>query len=204
MLDYQNRECARLRQTQTSGRTIRVFFAIWPSNTVKRQLYSLSDKLEVICSRQRVRAESIHLTLVFLGEMRASELDAICLAANNVKVPAFTFIVDGTRYWKSNRVVYAATSEVPPELSDLVESLKANLAANRFAFDHRDFTPHITLVRKVKPYVLPKSLSSFERPIIWPVREWMLVKSEQASDRSVYTPIKRWALVSDSEINTTL
>jgi 2'-5' RNA ligase len=175
---------------------MRVFFAIWPKDAAWRQLCDLSEKLELVCGGRRTRAESIHLTLIFLGEMETSQLDALCLAANTVKGRAFNFIVEGVRYWKFNRVVYAGTGEVPLELFDLVDSLQDTLSANGFSFDHRAFTPHITLVRKVQRYVLPKPLISLVEPIVWPVSEWILVKSEQASDRSVYTPIGRWPLVS--------
>jgi len=202
MHDYQNRECGRLRQIQTSGRSVRVFFAIWPKDAVWRQLCGLSETLELVCGGRRTRAESIHLTLIFLGDMETSQLDALCLAVNTVKGQAFNFIVDGIRYWKFNRVVYAGAGEVPLELFDLVGSLKDTLSANGFLFDHRAFTPHITLVRKVQPHVLPKSLKSLSEPIVWPVSEWILVKSEQAGDGLVYTPIGRWSLVSDSKINT--
>ena len=196
MPDYQNREYGQLRQVQTLGRSMRVFFAIWPKDEAWRQLCDLSEKLELVCGGRRTRAESIHLTLIFLGEMETSQLDALCLAANTVKGRAFNFIVEGVRYWKFNRVVYAGTGEVPLELFDLVDSLQDTLSANGFSFDHRAFTPHITLVRKVQRYVLPKPLISLVEPIVWPVSEWILVKSEQASDRSVYTPIGRWPLVS--------
>ncbi len=196
MPDYQNREYGQLRQIQTLGRSMRVFFAIWPKDAAWRQLCDLSEKLELVCGGRRTRAESIHLTLIFLGEMETSQLDALCLAANTVKGRAFNFIVEGVRYWKFNRVVYAGTGEVPLELFDLVDSLQDTLSANGFSFDHRAFTPHITLVRKVQRYVLPKPLISLVEPIVWPVSEWILVKSEQASDRSVYTPIGRWPLVS--------
>lgn len=196
MPDYQSREYGQLRQVQTLGRSMRVFFAIWPKDAAWRQLCDLSEKLELVCGGRRTRAESIHLTLIFLGEMETSQLDALCLAANTVKGRAFNFIVDGVRYWKFNRVVYAGTGEVPLELFDLVDSLHDTLSANGFSFDHRAFTPHITLVRKVQRYVLPKPLISLVEPIVWPVSEWILVKSEQASDRSVYTPIGRWPLVS--------
>ena len=196
MHDHQYRESGQLKQIRTSGEPIRVFFAIWPKEAVWRQLCDLSEKLELVCGGRRTRAESIHLTLIFLGEMETSQLDALCLAANTVKGRAFNFIVEGVRYWKFNRVVYAGTGEVPLELFDLVDSLQDTLSANGFSFDHRAFTPHITLVRKVQRYVLPKPLISLVEPIVWPVSEWILVKSEQASDRSVYTPIGRWPLVS--------
>ena len=162
----------------------------------RRQLCGLSERLEVACSGRRMRAEGIHLTLVFLGEMRASQLDMLRFAANTVRGQSFDLIVDRISYWKFNRLVYATAGEVPPRLLKLVDSLKALMSANGFSFDNRTFRPHITLVRKVSLNFLPKSLHYLDIPIIWPVNDWVLVKSEQARDRTVYTPIGRWALTS--------
>lgn len=159
-----------------------------------RQLCDLSEKLEVVCGGRKTVAEDIHLTLIFLGEIETSQLDQLFLVANTVKGRTFNFIVDGIRYWKCNRIVYAGTDEVPLELFDLVSSLKDILSTNGFSFDHRAFTPHITLVRKVQRHVLPNSLIHLKEPIVWPMREWLLVKSERNSDRSVYTSIGRWPL----------
>ena len=196
MHDHQYRESGQLKQIWTSGKSIRVFFAIWPKEAVWRQLYDLSEKVELVCGGRRTRAESIHLTLIFLGEMEISQLHALCLAAKTVRGQVFNFIVEGIRYWKLNRLVYAETGEVPLELFDLVDSLKNTLSAYGISFDHRAFTPHITLVRKAQRHVLPKSLIHLVEPIVWPVNEYILVKSEQASNRSVYTPIGCWPLES--------
>ncbi|NOQ49073.1 MAG: RNA 2',3'-cyclic phosphodiesterase [Nitrosomonadaceae bacterium] len=196
MHDHPYRESGHLKQIRTSGKPIRVFFAIWPKEAVWRQLCDLSEKLELVCGGRRTRAESIHLTLIFLGEMETSQLHALCLAANTVRGQVFNFIVEGIRYWKLNRLVYAETGETPLELFDLVDSLKNTLSAYGISFDHRAFTPHITLVRKAQRHVLPKSLIHLVEPIVWPVNEYILVKSEQASDRSAYTPIGRWSLES--------
>ncbi len=185
-----------LKQVLTSGRSVRVFFAIWPEEAIRRQLCGLSEKLAVASSGRMMREESIHLTLVFLGEVRSSQLDMLRSAANIVKEQSFDFIVDRVSYWKYNRLVYATAGEVPQRLLKLVDSLKALMSANGFLFGNRTFRPHITLVRKVGLNCLPKSLHYLDTPIIWPVNDWVLVKSEQASDRTVYTPIGRWALIS--------
>jgi 2'-5' RNA ligase len=77
MHDHQYRESGQLKQIRTSGEPIRVFFAIWPKEAVWRQLCDLSEKLELVCGGRRTRAESIHLTLIFLGEMETSQLHSL-------------------------------------------------------------------------------------------------------------------------------
>ncbi len=187
--------------TAAGEETVRVFFAIWPDAAAKRQLDELAERLEAVCEGRKVRAENIHLTLVFLGEVSVDRLDALCLAANEARgtgLRAFDFAVEEIRYWKHNHIVYAGTSGIPQELLDLVGALQSALSAAGFSFDHQAYVPHITLVRKARcpaPSIeLKAGLPELVQPVVWPVREWVLVKSEQASGGLVYIPIGRWPL----------
>ena len=63
--------------------TARVFFAIWPDAAAQKRLAELAEQLEAVCDGRKVRAENIHLTLVFLGEVSVDRLDALCQAANS-------------------------------------------------------------------------------------------------------------------------
>ena len=194
----------QVAETNTAVReeTVRVFFAIWPDAAAQRQLAELAERLEADCDGRKVRAENIHLTLVFLGEVSINRLDALCQAANEVQgtgVRAFDFAVEEVRYWKHNRIAYAGTAKVPQGLLDLVNALQSALSAAGFTFDQQaSYVPHITLVRKARcpaPSIeLRTGLPELTQPIVWPVREWVLVKSGQANGRSGYTPIGRWPL----------
>ncbi len=187
--------------TAVGEETIRVFFAIWPDAVAKRQLDELAERLEAVCEGRKVRAENIHLTLVFLGEVSIDRLDALCLAASEAQgtgLRAFDFAVEEIRYWKHNRIAYAGTARIPHELLDLVGALRSALSSAGFSFDHQAYVPHITLVRKARcpaPSIeLRTGLPELVQPVAWPVREWVLVKSEQASGGLVYIPIGRWPL----------
>ena len=187
--------------TAVGEETIRVFFAIWPDAVAKRQLDELAERLEAVCEGRKVRAENIHLTLVFLGEVSVDRLDALCLAAGEAQstgLRAFDFAVEEIRYWKHNRIAWAGTRKIPQELLDLVNALQNSLAAAGFSFDQQAYVPHITLVRKAWCHApstaLRTGLPDLAGPIAWRAREWVLVKSEQTSDGSVYTPIGRWTL----------
>lgn len=191
-------------ETNTAVReeTVRVFFAIWPDVAAQRRLAELAERLETVCDGRKVRAENIHLTLVFLGEVSVDRLDALCQAASEVQgagVRAFNFAIEEIRYWKHNRIAYAGTVRIPQELLDLVSTLQSTLSAARFSFDRQaSYIPHITLVRRARcpapSTELRTGLPELVEPVVWPVREWVLVKSEQANGRSVYLPIGRWSL----------
>ncbi|MEK6707504.1 MAG: RNA 2',3'-cyclic phosphodiesterase [Pseudomonadota bacterium] len=194
----------QVAETNTAVReeTARVFFAIWPDAAAQRRLAELAERLETVCDGRKVRAENIHLTLVFLGEVSVDRLDALCQAANEVQgagVRAFDFAVEEIRYWKHNRIAYAGTVKVSQELLDLVSALQSALSAAGFSFDRQAYVPHITLARKAKcpaPSIeFRTGLPELAQPVVWPVREWVLVKSGQANGRSGYTPIGRWPLV---------
>ena len=175
--------------------TARVFFAIWPDDMAQKQLAALTEQLqaESLCSERRTQAENIHLTLVFLGEVESSKLEALCLAVDGIKSfhsRVFDMVIEEIRYWKHNRIVYAATRNVPQELTDLVNAIQNVLFDAGFSFERRVYKPHITLMRKASCHALPE----LEEPIVWRAREWVLVKSEQISSGSVYIPIGRWSL----------
>lgn len=183
------------RNPDIKEETIRVFFAIWPDDVAQTKLAGLAEQLrgESLCSGRKTKAENIHLTLVFVGEVDASKLEALCLTADGIKdfgARAFDFVVEKIRYWKRNRIVYAAADGVPRELIDLVSALEDALSAAGFSLEQRAYKPHVTLMRDALCQTLPE----LAEPIVWRVREWILVKSEQTSGGPVYTPIGRWPL----------
>ena len=175
--------------------TTRVFFAIWPDDVARKQLAGLAEQLRetALCSGRKTKAENIHLTLVFVGEVDAGKLKVLCRVADEIKdsgACAFDFALEKIRHWKRNRIVYAAAGGIPQELGDLVSALADALSAAGFSLEQRTYKPHVTLMRDA----LCQSLPELAEPIIWRVHEWMLVRSEQTSSGPVYTPIRCWPL----------
>lgn len=174
--------------------TARVFFAIWPDSTAQKQLAALAEQLQAgrFCSGRKTEPENIHLTLVFVGEVDASELDALCLVADEVRdnACAFDVVIEHIRYWKHKGIAYAAPGNVPRELEDLVTALQDALSAAGFSIEQRTYKPHITLMRKASCNAMPHLAA----PIFWKAREWILVKSTQTGNGSVYNAIRRWPL----------
>lgn len=181
----------RTMPSDEAKKTARVFFALWPDQRAQEQLGELAQRLQSACGGRSTRTETIHLTLVFLGEVAISRLDALRRAADAIKANGFDLTIDEVRYWKHNRIACAGTRKIPQELLDLVNALQNSLTAAGFSFDQQAYVPHITLVRKAGCHDLPDSVE----PIAWRAREWVLVKSEPASGGSVYTSIGRWPLM---------
>lgn len=179
----------------SAGRAYRIFFAIWPDKDAQKQLAGLAKqlRLESLCGGRKIKAENIHLTLVFVGKVYPDRLEVLRNVADRAKQSeslAFDLVVDEVRYWKHNRIVYMAPGKVPQELVNLEKALRDAISAAGFPLEQRAYAPHITLMRNAFCPALPE----LAEPVAWRVREWMLVKSEQTSNGSAYTPIGCWPL----------
>ncbi|SFP79539.1 2'-5' RNA ligase [Nitrosomonas cryotolerans] len=172
------------------NRTVRIFFAIWPDEAVRKQLAHLAKRSVLISGGRGVKIEAIHLTLVFLGEVNVNRVDDLCSIAKGVIAKSFDFSIDEIYYWKQNRIICAGMKQYSPELLILVDSLRNVLSDAGFLFDRRDYRPHITLVRRAV-YPVEYNLT---RPISWRIHEWTLMQSKQTDSGVYYIPLDRWSL----------
>lgn len=170
--------------------TARMFFALWPDGEVRRQLDQAASALHKACGGRRTKAETIHLTLVFLGEIPVERLDRLRSAAAAIDGRRFCMEIDRLGYWKHNRIAWAAPRQCPADLTSLVDALENGLSGEGFRFDRRPYSPHITLVRKA----LCRETVPLPETARWEVSEFVLVQSALASGGSVYTVIGRWPL----------
>ena len=84
---------------------------------------------------EKYKPENIHLTLVFVGEVDSGKLAALCRAADGIKgsdARAFDVIIEEIRYWKHNRIVYAATRQIPQNLMNLVRCFTGRFSVPGF------------------------------------------------------------------------
>lgn len=178
-------------------KTSRVFFALWPDDAVRSKLGMAAAQLHKVCGGRRTRAESIHLTLVFLGEVERARLDELRAAAARVKGASFVVRLTRLGGWTHNRIAWAAPEETPPPMTQLVADLHAELESAGFRFDARRFLPHVTLIRKADCRAnIPLDL------IEWQAGEFVLVRSVATERSSGYEIIGRWLL--DSQVDALL
>jgi 2'-5' RNA ligase len=133
------------------------------------------------------RADTIHLTLAFLGDTGAARAEAAIAAARRVRATRTALAIEQAAYWKHNRIVCVGPRETDPSLAD---ALCAELRAEGFMIEARPFKAHVTLLRKAGPGPLPEL-----PPIDWPVRSFVLVRSELSAKGSAYRVVQEFALV---------
>lgn len=174
-----------------SGSKQRVFFAVWPDAAVRSALAAWQPALKQLCGGRTMRADTLHLTLVFIGEMAADRLEVLTLAAQEVCAEGFEICFDEARYWGHNHILYAAPGVTPAPLQHLVVELEASLRRHRFDFEAREYQPHVTLGRNThwSDEALPDML-----PVRWSVSEFVLLESVPENAASAYRILARFPL----------
>lgn len=163
----------------------RVFFALWPAPALATQLYALG----IGCKGRAMRVEDLHLTLAFIGEVDAAQLETLQAIAARLTLPRCELVIDQLGYWRHNRILWAGCRELPPVLRDFVTSLHTALREAGFALDERDFAAHITLLRDAKDMPAEPAIA----PLRWPVEGWELAVSARRDDGRRYRRLADWS-----------
>lgn len=169
----------------------KVFFALWPGKAQREALADWQPTLRASCGGRPMRADSLHCTLVFLGNVATRRLEALKLAAEEVQAKPFSVMFDRAAYWGHNHIVYGGPSVTPPELSDLVTCVQASLRRHRFRYEHRDYVPHITLLRHAKWGETPLPAVP---AVSWPANEFALLQSLPQDAGTHYEVLARFPL----------
>ena len=143
-----------------------------------------------------MRGETLHNTLVFIGEVELYGLEVLQLAAQEVGGEGFELRFDEARYWGHNHIVYAAPRQVPQQLAQLADALEQRLAAHRFKFaSHHlvshEYKPHVTLLRNAHWSDAPLPAM---QPVSWQIRDFALVQSAPRGGLMDYRVLARFPL----------
>jgi 2'-5' RNA ligase len=167
----------------------RLFFALWPDEATRRALWQLGGRLHQVWSGRRVKPDTLHMTLVFLGDTPVERIGELREIGAAMATRKFGLSLEQAACWRHNKVGYLSPAESPPELLQLVYGLEDRLEAGGFAFDERPFKPHLTLLRNTRC----TTQVPFE-PIVWAVEEYVLVSSSTTERGPTYELLGRWPL----------
>ena len=168
----------------------RLFLALWPGEAVAGALDAAGLEAQRLCGGRRMRRDTLHLTLVFLGDVEASRVPGLVDALGAVEGDAFRLQLDTFGYWRHNHIVWAGCAERPAALDGLVQALRSRLAALDLSVAETGFVPHVTLLRKA---AMAGALPAFG-PIAWPVAEFVLMESCRSDAGARYRRLAGWRL----------
>lgn len=171
-------------------------------NTLRRRIERLARMIPEV---RWADPASLHVTLVFLGELDDTQLDAATQAAATVAGAHAPFSLElaslGTfGSARSPRVIWVGLAGEKARLLSLQAAVADDLAARGFSREERPFSPHLTLARVKKP-LSDDSLAAlahvqYEAPpdAAWRADAIAVMKSELLHSGARYTRLSCWPL----------
>lgn len=172
----------------------RVFFALWPDEEVARQFDEAGRKAHQLLGGRRMRRETLHLTLAFIGDIAPERLAALHEIAGAIRLPPFDTVFDRLQCLPRKKIAWVSAGAPPTALLELAASLNAQLKAAGFRTEERPFAVHVTLLRNAR---CGTAQPDADLRVDWPVRDFVLVESELRPEGASYRIIGRWQLASD-------
>jgi len=126
--------------------SLRLFLALWPDAACLARLVDHADRWSWPASARRTRAERMHVTLHFIGEVPARRLPDLRHGLA-LEWAGGELMLDRGTVWPGGIAVLEAT-QVPPALAALHADLAERLRMLRLPVESRPYRPHVTLARK--------------------------------------------------------
>jgi 2'-5' RNA ligase len=164
---------------------MRLFIAINFDRKTNQKLLDIQSVLKSKSTNANFsRAENLHLTLVFLGEIPEKRLPQIKQAMASVSNTPVTleFINVGSF---SGGIYYVGINRTP-ELAALQSELSERLREEGFKLEDRSYSPHVTLARKLQS---DNKIKVDFKAFCMTADKISLMKSENIGGRLVYTEI---------------
>ncbi len=165
----------------------RLFFAIYPDATTRRELADAAKPL--ITEGKPSRADNLHLTLAFIGMADAAYQDRLTEKASQIKTPRpFSITIDRIGHFHKARILWLGVNQPPPELVSLHDNLVSAIQPCGYKAENRPWTPHVTVARKFR-----KALSGkLEQPVVVRVEGFSLMQSVSEPGGVRYVEVERF------------
>jgi 2'-5' RNA ligase len=163
----------------------RLFFALWPTGRQRGQLQHFVAPVLRTLEGRAVEPKNWHVTLAFIGSFPENGIPMLQEEARAIVVSPFCVEFDALDYWPRPKIASLVARAVPAELQALVEQVNAVLFRAGVAVENRRYRPHITLVRKARPFK-PRR---FAQPLATKWASLALVESISKPGGVMYRPI---------------
>lgn len=179
---------------------MRTFIAIELEEDIKEHLAQAQAETEKLCRRgSYTPKDNFHLTLHFLGEVQADDIeylqDAMYETARRNR--PFTLTLDRIGFFpRGNKGIMWAGIAKSTHLQRLFSTLEKSLEQQGFARERKGLSPHITLGREVEPHRNFMDVQKNVRlePMKIAVRSITLMESVRKGPKLVYVPLFRMEL----------
>lgn len=170
----------------------RLFFALWPSPETAQEIMAWVHDAHVLCGGRMMQAETLHMTLAFLGDTSPERVEQLVQAAPAWTLPTGSMVLQHVGRFDGPRVVWAGPAAYDkggiPWLAQAYDRLWLHLEALGWQRPETVFRPHVSLLRKADE----GDLAALRRPpITWTPAQCVLVASRPSDSGSYYQVLAR-------------
>jgi len=187
---------------------VRLFVALEIPSAVRENLATLLASMRSITREPRwVRAENLHVTLKFLGEIAEGKVEAVRRALEGIrsdKPIALEFRGLGFFPNEKHPRVFWAGMEPPPNLKALAADIEETMEKLEIPRAKREFSPHLTLARFERPRLpgaLQKLIADNQQRGFGSLRtnEFHLIQSKLKPAGAEYTTVATFRFAPNAE-----
>ena len=177
---------------EAQGHSLRLFYAVVPDAGVRDALAELAREVARETGGRAARAENLHLTLAFLGNVpqeRIADVAGIGAKAAEAAAP-FLLTLGALGVFRDAGVAWAGPQTIPAELRRIFDALRASLHDAALPTERRGFNPHVTLARRCRRGLAVTVVA----PLDWRVDAIALMASETLPEGARYRELALWPL----------
>jgi 2'-5' RNA ligase len=169
----------------------RVFFALWPDDSVRSQISRLNQQLPTMEAGCRLmQPDNLHLTLHYIGAVSEDELACLSREVAMLQSASFKLTLDHLGYFQRPRVLWLGCRVTPDGYVDLLRKLADKIDGCGFKME-MGTTPHVTLRRNVLSAELVNHIEHIE----WQVAQFALVESLSVEGAVRYQLLEKYPLI---------
>ena len=168
----------------------RLFYALWPSSEIRAQLAAQRESVVRDYAGRPMRADTLHMTLLFLGDLPELHVPTLLGCGDRVRTPAFTLNIDGRCHFPNPKVAWLGCTDPPVALNDLWMALRKEVDPVFPDHPHRDYRPHISVARDCLHFPQPCAIPTVQ----WHVEDFVLIDSTLTPGGPVYRVLRHWQL----------
>jgi 2'-5' RNA ligase len=165
---------------------MRCFVALWPDDAARERLAAIARERQRRYPRARaMRAENLHLTLAFIGELEEARAAKVAAALDALAFDSFAWTLDAVGAFERARVMWAAGPDCAP-LAVLAQRVRLLLDELRVPYDRKAFIAHVTLLRDLTRDDARRAAAPIAPPVVWRADRPQLLQSVQRKGRLCY------------------
>ena len=177
---------------KSKEKTHRVFFALWPTDEVRKQIHHVYENSSYtsLAKGRRYKNHNLHLTLHFLGNITEEQLNCVKQQAKTLTASSFNLNINHFGRFKRAAILWLGAERLPDELKQLQQNLGELLTTCNYKPEAREYRPHITLMRKFNAELKEEGIES----INWQVNQFALIESIPLESGVMYEPVEFYEL----------